>query len=148
MSWLTGLPAIARIGDNLLVHAAAEFYAGYGYPGGEVDSNLRTLPRSRDARAWDRLLEEFAGRNEFRDHPDGTRSMQEFLDRFGGRRLVHCHTPIATATGQAPLAVKAPLEYADGRCVNVNAGRYLGGVGFLYRPRSVGEPVDRKPRQD
>ena len=113
----------------------------------EVNGAVRTLLRGREAAAWDGLLEEFAQRNAFQDHPYRTRKAEAFLSRFGGRRLVHDHTPIGMATGQAPKGVMAPLEYADGLCVNVDAGLYLGGPGFVYAPGSIGEPVNRQPRQ-
>ncbi len=37
---------------------------------------------------------------------------------------------IAVADSVAP---KAPFIYANGLCVNVDGGMYLGGPGFVYR---------------
>ena len=75
------------------------------------------------------------------------RKAEAFLSRFGGRRFVHGHTPVGMTTGQAPKGVSAPLQYADGLCVNVDAGLYLDSPDFVYAPRSIGEPVDRQQRQ-
>jgi hypothetical protein len=71
---------------------------------------------------------------------DGPTKCRAFLERFGGRRVVHGHTPIARMSEQPPESVTGPLIYADGLCVNVDPGLYLGGPGFVYEatlPRSA-----------
>ena len=35
-------------------------------------------------------------------------------------------------TGRAAADVTGPFVYAEGRCVNVDAGLFLGSPGFLY----------------
>ena len=37
------------------------------------------------------------------------------LERFGGTRIVHGHTPIASVRGVDPREVTGPLVYAGGR---------------------------------
>ena len=62
----------------------------------------------------------------------GTAQAEAFLARFGGEQIVHGHTPITKITGQPPEAVREPLFYADGLCIDVDPGMYLGGPGFVY----------------
>lgn len=46
--------------------------------------------------AWDRLLEEFTQRNAFADsRSDGRERVEMMLRHFGGRRIIHGHTPIS-----------------------------------------------------
>jgi len=137
VSWLTSLPAMVRADGLLLAHADAAFYTDYGRSVDEVNGTLETLLHSRDLATWDRLLGEFAERLAFFDTAEGTRRLGGFLDHFGARKLVHGHTPVCLMTGQSPEEVDGPLQYANGRCVNVDAGLYLGGPGFVYRPRSL-----------
>ncbi|HEX9439253.1 MAG TPA: serine/threonine protein phosphatase, partial [Roseiflexaceae bacterium] len=52
---------------------------------------------------------------------------------FGGRQIVHGHTPISSMRRCLPEEVVEPLVYAGGLCVNVDGGMYLGGPGFVYQ---------------
>ena len=49
------------------------------------------------------------------------------------RQLIHGHTPISSMSPFSPEDVTAPLVYANGLCVNVDAGMYLDGPGFVYQ---------------
>ena len=57
--------------------------------------------------------------------------MARFLSLYGGRRFVHGHTPIGKLNGRRPEAVTAAHVYAGGLAVDVDAGLYLGGPGFV-----------------
>jgi hypothetical protein len=57
--------------------------------------------------------------------------VQRFLALYGGQRFVHGHTPIGKLSGQKPQAVVAAYTYAGGLAVDVDAGMYLGGRGFV-----------------
>ncbi len=133
MDWIINLPAMALVGDWLFVHADATLYMNYGSSLEEVNEAFRTLLQGSDASAWDELLGEFSRRGEFGDeHADGVETVTQFLRVFGGRRLLHGHTPISYLIGQPPEHITAPFVYAGGRCVNVDGGMYLGGPGFVY----------------
>ncbi len=133
-AWLTTRPAMAHAGDSLLVHADALFYAEYGDSVPAANTGIGAVLAGRDPAAWDRLLDQFSQRRAFdASREGGTARAAAFLARFGGRRIVHGHTPISTVTGQSPATVRAPLVYADGLCVNCDGGMYRGGPGFVYR---------------
>ena len=134
VAWLCDLPAMARVGDHLLVHADSTIYSSYGATIAEVNQTFTELLHSDDAPAWDRLLEQFSHRKAFIDEDaDGAARAAAFLHDFGGRQIIHGHTPISFVRHCMPEDVTEPLVYADGRCVNVDGGMYLGGPGFLYR---------------
>ncbi len=58
--------------------------------------------------------------------------VEQYLKRFSVQQLIHGHTPIARIIRCAPESVRSALIYADGRCVNVDGGLYLGGPGFVH----------------
>jgi hypothetical protein len=133
--WLAQLPAMALVGDLLLVHADATFYASYGSSIDAVNGAFRELLRGDDADAWDRLLGQFSERKAFADDdPDGAARARQLLADFGGRHVIHGHTPISYVRRCLPEEVVEPLVYAGGLCTNVDGGMYLGGPGFIYRP--------------
>ncbi|HLG77115.1 MAG TPA: hypothetical protein VKX46_11925, partial [Ktedonobacteraceae bacterium] len=62
---------------------------------------------------------------------------------FGGEQIIHGHTPISLMVNSKPQKVTAPWIYANGRCVNVDGGIYMGGPGFLYQiPTTAPSPAD------
>lgn len=142
--WLTSLPAMTRVGDTLLVHADALFYLHYGGTIDEVNRAFAALLHSDDALRWDRLMGEFSEHRAFVDGAAGAERAATFLCRFGGRQLVHGHSPISAITRQPPVEVREALVYADGLCVDVDGGMYRGGPGFVYRlPERDGQSAAR-----
>jgi hypothetical protein len=135
--WLSDLPAMALEGDHLLAHADALLYTRYGQSIAQVNLALSGLLQSDDVVGWDRLLDEFGEHHAFVHTTTGADRARAFLDEFGGRQLVHGHTPITKLTGQPPEAVREPLLYAAGLCLDLDPGMYLGGPGFLYRLPSL-----------
>jgi hypothetical protein len=130
--WLSDLPAMAREGDHLLAHADALLYTRYGQSIAQVNQTMTELLQGDDITSWDRLLDEFSEHRAFVDATTGADRAKAFLDEFGGRRLVHGHTPVSKITGQPPEAVREPVLYAAGLCLDVDPGMYLGGPGFVY----------------
>lgn len=131
--WLVSLPAMALVSGHLLVHADALFYSRYGASVADVNRAITGVLHGDDPGAWDRLLGEFSQRLAFADPPTGAAEADALLHRFGGERLLHGHTPIPLVTGQSAATVQEPLEYAGGRCLNLDGGMFLGGPGFVYR---------------
>ena len=130
IAWLSQLPAMARVDDALLVHADAPFYARHGHSIAAVNAAIAAILVSDDTAAWERLLDDFGEHDYFFDSPpDG---IARFLDMYGGRRLIHGHTPIGKATGRPDAIATSALVYAGGRCVNVDGGIYRGGPGFVF----------------
>ena len=139
-AWLMSLPAMALMQDHLLIHADALIYADYGASIPEVNQTISRMLHSRDPVVWDRLFGDFCQRLAFADAQDGVANAESMLRRFGGRRILHGHTPIPLVTGQPAAAVREPLAYADGRCLNLDGGIFLGGPGFVYRLPSLDTP--------
>lgn len=133
IEWLSALPAMVYARENLLVHADSFLYEEYGASLGEVNAAFRRLLSRPEPEPFDRLLEQFTDRFAFADsRPDGVANALRFLEIYGGRRIIHGHTPIAKMTHEAPDSVRRPLVYAGGLCVDVDAGIYLGAPGFVY----------------
>lgn len=139
-AWLTSLPAMALVQDHLLIHADALIYADYGASVAQVNQTITRMLHSRDPIVWDRLFGDFCQRLAFAGARDGVANAEAMLRRFGGRRILHGHTPIPLVTGQPAADVREPLAYADGRCLNLDGGIFLGGPGFVYRLPSLGMP--------
>ena len=143
--WLRSLPALALDGGRLLTHADATFYQVYGRSVSAVNRRIRDILHSHDDRAWDQLLDYFSQRRAFQDRDLGPARVGRVLALYGGRQLVHGHTSIAKLAGCRPDEVGGPLVYAGGLAIDVDAGMYLGGHGFVA---CLPEIEDRKLNTD
>ena len=132
VAWLRQLPAMALEQDHLLVHADAGLYLEYGSSVEAVNQTVAQILGGRDRQAWNLLIERFTGHRAFLAR-DGEALLERYLATYGGRRLVHGHSPLARFTGQAPESVREPYVYREGRCINADPGHYLGGPGFCAR---------------
>lgn len=128
-AWMATRPAMARVGDALLLHADAGMYLALGRTLGEANERMASLLAEADPVTWDGLLGVMTERYSFRDDP---RLAARMLARFGGRRIVHGHTPVARFLGVDPATVRAPHVYADGRAMAMDPGLPLGGPGFVH----------------
>jgi len=133
LDWMAHLPAMALVDDYLFMHADAPFYIKCGRTVDEVNAAFNKLLSRSDALAWEEMLEEFARRGAFMYTTIGEEFASRFLSIFGGRQLVHGHTPISSMRRCPPLGVESPWIYAGGQCVNVDGGMCLGGSGFVYQ---------------
>jgi len=131
--WLAERPALFKLGDHLMMHADSQFYAHFGETIDEVNANVHALLMSEDVELWDGFLSMFTDRLAFFDGEIGEAVAIDFLRQFGGRQIIHGHTPIPLVTDFAPEETTQPLEYANGRCVNLDGGMYMGGPGFIYQ---------------
>lgn len=133
IDWFAALTAMVLVGDRLLVHADSMLYIRYGHSVEAVNQAFRTILSGSDADAWDILLDAFGEHQGFSDdQPNGRQRARRFLSIYGGRQIIHGHTPISKITGEAPRVIVSPLVYANGRCINIDGGMYLGGSGFVY----------------
>ena len=129
--WLRQRPAMALLGDYLLLHADATNYLNFGLSITKVNENFTELIHSNDQARWLEAIRVFSMHGGFCD-PAGPQRAEQMLKLFGGRQLVHGHTPIPLCNGQPAETVVEPWVYAGGRCCNVDGGLYLGGPGFVY----------------
>jgi hypothetical protein len=139
VAWLERLPTMLRIGDDLLVHADATFYPTYGRSIEQVNTAVAAVLRSDDPGRWDVLLRDMVGKRAFQGD-SGAEFLTTMLNYFGGRRLIHGHSPIARVLDVSPRDVTSAYIYDDERCVNVDHGLYLGGAGFIFAARQL-EPI-------
>ena len=133
LDWIAHLPAMALVDDYLLLHADAPFYITCGRTIDEVNATFNKLLSRSDALAWEEMLEEFARRGAFMHTSTGEEFARRFLRIFGGRQLIHGHTPISSVLRCQPTKVDSPWIYAGGQCVNVDGGMSLGGSGFVHQ---------------
>jgi hypothetical protein len=134
VEWLTNLPAIAHVDGLLLLHADSLFYTEYGNNAEAVNQSIQSIQANGTAQAFDRLLDDFSQRRAFQGN-DGEQNLEMILNHFGGKGLIHGHTPISKMTGQPSNQVTDAFVYHNGKCVNVDGGMYLGGCGFLFQPK-------------
>jgi hypothetical protein len=129
VEWLGARPAIAREDDWLLLHADTDAYRGYGRSVDEVNARVALVLASGDPAALDELLEALCDRLRLNERT----VVDSMLATFGGSRIVHGHTPIASVLGRDPRAIHEPLASSDGRVLNVDHCLFGGGPGFVTR---------------
>lgn len=133
-AWISGLPALHKEGDRLLLHADAMLYVNHGHTVDQVNNSFADLMESDDLRRWEITLNAFSEHRAFSQLGiTGRQRARQVLKLFGARQLIHGHTPISFANGTSPEQVTDPWIYADDLCVNVDGGLYLGGPGFVYQ---------------
>ena len=126
LEWIAKLPAMALINGHLLVHADTVGYLEFGESVEAVNAGITDLLSDPvDVEEIDRLTHLMTKRFAFASD-DGI-AAREFLRAFGGRQLVHGHSPIPLLLGIEPQAVTGPLVYAGGYAVNLDTGVFLGG---------------------
>ncbi|WP_374991250.1 metallophosphoesterase family protein [Streptomyces sp. LHD-70] len=133
LQWMSRLDAIELEDDHLLVHSDALTYLEYGDSIEAVNDTIREALTRNDAdECWD-LFRKFTKRFAFRD--DGSQAVQQLLGAFGGRRIVHGHSPIPYLLGEvgseegedsAPQ-VEGPHVYADGLAIAMDGGVTMAG---------------------
>ncbi|HKI75447.1 MAG TPA: metallophosphoesterase [Pseudomonadales bacterium] len=134
IAWLERLPAMQLLGDTLLIHADAMFYVEHGRTPEQVNASLWNILASADLHLWEGTLRAFTEHRAFSALGlTGQQRAERLLQYFKAERLIHGHTPIPLATGQRPDQVREAWTYANGRCVNVDGGIYLGSPGFVYQ---------------
>ena len=146
IAWLGSRPAMMMLGERLVVHVDSTLYATYGRTIAAVNRAFSSVLASNDTDEWARLLVEMTRRNEFAGRR-GTARAIAMLARFGGRQIIHGHTPISNMTGLDPTITRWPLTYAGGRCVNIDGGMYYGGPGFVLRLPPLTSLTEHLPRR-
>ncbi|GAC1389166.1 MAG: metallophosphoesterase [Ktedonobacteraceae bacterium] len=148
LEWLAALPPMALVKNYVLIHADAPIYIKHGRSIEEVNAAFKKILSRSDALTWEELLEDFARRGAFSHTLGGDEFLRRFLDLFGGKRIVHGHTPIYFMRGVQPKHVTEAWTYAEGRCINVDGALFLNGPGFVYQlpaetpPQSADRAVD------
>jgi hypothetical protein len=137
VEWLKNIPAMALDQDRLLIHADALYYPLYGETMAEVNAATKELMYSDDFRKWDELLGFASERLVFDDKNLGAMRVQQYLQQFGGKQIIHGHSPINLLSGEPLDRITRAYVYANGRVVDVDGGIYKGGAGFVYEVPSL-----------
>lgn len=130
LAWIAALPAMALLGDHLLIHADTLGYRNYGASVDEVnDAVAAILSGPVDLEQIDELTHMMTKRFSFAS--DDGQAACEFLAEYGGRQVVHGHSPVPLLLGKDPQEVTGPLVYAGGYAANFDTGTFLGGPCFV-----------------
>ncbi|MFF5783803.1 metallophosphoesterase [Streptomyces sp. NPDC012693] len=146
LQWMSRLDAVVREDDHLLLHSDTTAYLEYGETIEDVNDTVHDILNRNDAdEVWD-VFRKFTKRFAFRDE-GGPQAVQELLSTYGGRRIVHGHSPIPYLLGQvgaeegesdAGPVVDGPHVYADGLAIAMD-----GGVTMAGKLLVVQLPLDR-----
>ena len=129
VAFLRSLPAMQLTRETLIVHADSSFYLEYGRSLEIVNERIAAIVNGREPHGWTQLLIQFHRRRELTD-PD---LVDRMLAAFGGRRIVHGHTPIPLELDVDAAEVNEPKVNLDGRVINVDGGLFLGSPGVAVR---------------
>ncbi|MFE9258730.1 metallophosphoesterase [Streptomyces sp. NPDC006879] len=136
LQWMSRLDAAALEDDHLLLHSDTTAYLDYGSSIEDVNDTVHeVLTRGDAGECWE-LFRKFTRRFAFRDEESGPPAVRELLDAYGGRRVVHGHSPIPYLLGvvgsedgeDSPRpTVEGPHVYADGLAVAMDGGVTMAG---------------------
>ncbi|WP_441251084.1 metallophosphoesterase [Kitasatospora sp. McL0602] len=138
VSWLSRLPAIALEDDHLLLHSDTTAYLEYGASIAEVNDAVHHLLADEGADEWWDCFRRFTKRFAFRGDA-GPTAVHELLGAYGGRRVVHGHSPIPYLTGSThlddgtPPHVPGPYIYADELAIAMDGGVTMEGRLLVAR---------------
>jgi len=136
--WLRERPAMVLADDRLLIHADAMMYTDCGNSVDAVNAHFSHILHSDNVTDWNRMLDQFSERYAFYAngyngrHKLGVERARSMLRMFGGKQIIHGHTPISVLREVDPTAVTDSMLYAHGLCVNVDAGMYRGSPGVVH----------------
>lgn len=140
LQWMSRLDSMALTDGHLLVHSDTTVYLDFGSSVDDVnDAIWQALQRNDVAETWD-LFRKFTKRFAFRDE-SGPQAVRELLDTYGGKRVVHGHSPIPYLTGEAGRATTSAPAPADASDADDNAGGAGGAGGEPASPAVQGPHV-------
>ncbi|GAA3393382.1 metallophosphoesterase [Streptomyces roseoviridis] len=136
LQWMSRLDAVVEEDGHLLLHSDTTAYLDYGSTIEDVNDTVHEILTRNDAdEVWD-LFRKFTKRFAFRDEATGPQAVQELLGTYGGRRIVHGHSPIPYLLGQVGTedgeegerpVVDGPHVYADGLAIAMDGGVTMAG---------------------
>ncbi|MCZ7417624.1 MULTISPECIES: metallophosphoesterase [unclassified Streptomyces] len=144
LQWMSRLDAMTLADDHLLIHSDTTAYLEYGETIGAVNDAITEALERRDAdETWD-LFRKFTKRFAFRDEDAGPQTARELLATYGGRRIVHGHSPIPYLLGDVASAegsedgdegpqVAGPHVYADRLAIAMDGGVTMAGKLLVSR---------------
>jgi hypothetical protein len=122
-TWLRNLPALALEGETLYLHSDTIAYCQLGNSIEEVNATVRAIIASNDLDRIAALFDLLCRRGELRD----AANLDLLLTTFGGKRLVH---------GHSPTFAREPTILHSGHCINIDGGLWESEeeerLGFVY----------------
>nr|WP_063784288.1 metallophosphoesterase [Streptomyces sp. SBT349] len=141
IQWMSRLDSMALADGHLMLHSDTTAYLEYGSTVEDVnDAIWQALQRNDVEETWD-LFRKFTKRFAFRDE-SGPQAVRELLDTYGGKRVVHGHSPIPYLTGESGGSdgdagngaggdgtprVDGPHLYADSLAIAMDGGVTMAG---------------------
>ena len=144
IEWLSDRPALALVGEHLLMHSDTVEYLVWGTGIDEINAGIRQVLRSEDIVGWWEVWRRLTTRHAFRG-PHGGEVAAQLLGVLGGDQVVHGHSVIADQLGVAPAQIETPYEYADGRALGVDGGVFVGGPCLVVQLPFSDKPDDELP---
>lgn len=137
LAWLVTRPAMARIGNWLMVHADSQFYAQYSDTVVGVNRRVFELLKSPEPSDWADFANAFVDRLNYAE-ANGAERAHEMLELFGGEKLIHGHTPTYLLINENGQNIENdpdwPIVYAEGKCLDIDSGMaYIQHAGFIVR---------------
>ncbi len=143
---MSRLDAVALEDGHLLLHSDTTAYLEYGTTiDGVNDAVTGVIQRGDADECWD-LFRKFTKRFAFRGD-SGTTAVRELLDAYGGRQVVHGHSPIPYLLGEVGgedggeatvRTVSGPHLYAEDLAVAMDGGVTMDGTLLVAQlPLSV-----------
>ncbi|WP_323180414.1 metallophosphoesterase [Streptomyces sp. NBC_00102] len=135
LQWMSRLDAVVEEDGHLLMHSDTTAYLDYGATIEDVNDTVHAILTRNDAdECWD-LFRKLTKRFAFRDD-GGAQAVRELMAAYGGRRVVHGHSPIPYLLGEvgsedgengAGPVVHGPHVYADGLAIAMDGGVTMAG---------------------
>lgn len=128
--WMRSLPAIARVGDDLLMHADTTEYLRWGADIASINSVISDILHGHAlVPAWD-VWASMTSRYAFVED-EGPQRARAMLDALGGSRIVHGHSIIGDLTDTPSNEVTEAWSYCEGLALAVDGGIYAGGPSLV-----------------
>lgn len=137
LTWISRLDAAHLTDGHLLVHSDTTAYLDYGSSIEEMNDAVTGVLQRGDAdECWD-LFRKFTKRFAFKGE-GGPAAARELLGTYGGRRVVHGHSPIPYLLGEAGgeaavdgeergYVIEGPMVYAEDLAVAMDGGVTMNG---------------------
>lgn len=135
LSWLCALPALALVGDHLLMHCDSTRYLEFAGSLAEVNAVVAEQMAGTDAGAWLWFASRMSGRGEL----SAPAAVDALLSAFGGSVIVHGHSTLISHFGYTTDTVRQPHRYGGDRVLAIDGGVFEGGRILLAELGTVRE---------
>lgn len=132
VTWLSDLPAVVRVGGDLVLHTDTTEYLQWGPDVNAVNQAIGAVLHGDDLEAWWELWRCMTTRHAYLGD-GGAGEAARLLTALGGSRIVHGHSIIGDLRDMDSWSVEEAWSYADGLALAVDGGIYAGGPSLVVR---------------